>query len=75
MARRPAGGTGGDRCHGGPDLFLQEECKELIVSLPGSDFSMALPRRVERALRLSISNGEWAAPRRKGEAALDLGFV
>lgn len=36
VARRPAGGTGGDRCHGGPDLFLQEECKELIVSLPGN---------------------------------------
>lgn len=48
VARRPAGGTGGDRCHGGPDLFLQEECKELIVSLPGMDLSLALPRLVER---------------------------
>lgn len=38
MTRRPAGVTGGDRCHGGPDLFLQEEFKELIVSLPGNDF-------------------------------------
>lgn len=48
VAGRPAGRTGGDRCLGGPDLFLQEECKELIVSLPGSDLSMALPGRVER---------------------------
>lgn len=70
MARRPAGGTGGDRCHGGPDLFLQEECKELIVSLPRSDFSMGLPLRVERALRVRVSNSEWAALRRKEE----LGF-
>lgn len=48
VARRPAGGTGGDRCHGGPDLFPQEECKELIVSFPGMDLSLALPRLVER---------------------------
>lgn len=35
---------------------------------------MALPRRVEGALRVSLSNSEWAAPRRQGEAAPDLGF-
>lgn len=29
-------------------MFLQEECKELIVSLPGMDLSLALPRLVER---------------------------
>lgn len=52
VARRPAGGTGGDRCHGGPDLFLQEECEELIVSLPRSDVSMALPRHVGRRPQL-----------------------
>lgn len=60
VARRPAGGTGGDRCHGGPDLFLQEECKELIVSLPGSSLSMALPCLVERtpSLCMSIVGGQ-----------------
>lgn len=42
-------------CHRGPDLVLQEECKELIVSLPRSDFSRAPPRRVERALRWSLT--------------------
>lgn len=51
VAERPAGGTGGDRCHGGPDLFLQEECKELIVSLPRSGLSTALPCLVERIYR------------------------
>lgn len=29
-------------------MFLQEECKELIVSLPGIRLSMALPRLVGR---------------------------
>ena len=48
VARRPAGGTGGDRCHGSLDLFLQEECKQLIVSLSRSDLSTVLPRGVER---------------------------
>lgn len=35
----------GDRCHGGPGLFLQEESTELIVSFPGRYISVALTRR------------------------------
>ena len=63
MAGRPAGRTGGDRCLGGPDLFLQEECKELIVSLPGSDLSTALPGRVERTYQWAHVTSRWAGGR------------
>ena len=81
MARRPAGGTGGDRCHGGPDLFLQEEFKELIVSLPGNDVLYGPATRGRKMLCVCVcvcvcvckrkrrSNSEWMG-RKKGEAGL-----
>lgn len=74
VARRPAGGTGGDRCHGGPDLFLQEECKELIVSLPRSDFSMAPPRSVERRPQFVYVRKSVGSSGKEGEAVGGLGF-